>query len=121
MSPHAHRAGRASGPSNRGRDGYRATCRGRTGPRPNRPSQAPDRLQAVVLVDARKAETVAGAVESGDIFPRAEELHTAVRAAVRPEALKDLGAVVQDAGRRGHGDGPERARCARYCQPFWSV
>ena len=66
-----------------------------------------DRLQAVVLVDARKAETVAGAVEPGDIFPRAEELHTAVRAAVGLEALKDLGAVVQDAGRRGHGDGPE--------------
>ena len=59
------------------------------------------------LVDARKAETVAGAVEPGDIFPRAEELHAAVRAAVGLEALKDLGAVVQDAGRRGHGDGAE--------------
>ena len=56
--------------------------------------ELPDRLQAVVLVDARKAETVAGAVESGDIFPRAEELHTAVRAAVRVGQAVTTGTVI---------------------------
>ena len=63
-----------------------------------------DGLQTVFLVDARKAETVAGAVQTRDVLPRTEQLHLAIRAAIGLETFKDLGAVVQNACRRGHGD-----------------
>ena len=63
-----------------------------------------DGLQTVFLVDARKAEAVARAVQACDVLPRTEQLHLAIRAAIGLEALKDLGAVVQNACRRGHGD-----------------
>ena len=62
-------------------------------------------LQRIVGVELRQAQTLAGAVQAGDIFPRAEELHAAVGTAIGLQALKDLRAVVQHACRGGHADG----------------
>ena len=57
-----------------------------------------DGLQRVVGIELRQTQTLAGAVQTGDVLPRTEELYAAVGTAVGLQTLKDLGAVVQDAG-----------------------
>ena len=69
--------------------------------------QFPDRLQPVLLIDPRQTDTVARAVQTRHIFPRAEKLHAAVRTAVGLEPLKHLSAVVQHARGGRHADRPE--------------
>ena len=64
-----------------------------------------DGLQRIVGIKLGQAQTLAGAVQTGDVLPGAEELHAAVGTAVSLHALEDLGAVVQDARGRGHRDG----------------
>ena len=89
----------------------RADVQGRTGVRGDPTGvdldQFLDCLQAVFLVDARKTEPVARAVQACDVLPGSEQLHLAVRAAVCLESFKDLGAVVQNACRRRDGNGTE--------------
>ena len=65
--------------------------------------QADERFQRFLRegrVDLRQAETLGGIVHAGEVIPRAEELHLAVRAAVRLQTLENLHAVMQH-GRRG--------------------
>ena len=64
-----------------------------------------DGLQCVVGIHLGQAQTLTGTVQPGDVLPGAEELHLAVRAAVRLQPLEHLGAVVQDAGGGGQGNG----------------
>ena len=61
--------------------------------------------ERVVGIELWQTQTLAGAVQAGDILPRTEKLHAAVGTAVGLQPLKDLGAVVQDAGGGGERDG----------------
>ena len=57
-------------------------------------------LQRLILVKQRQAHSFGRAVETTDIFHRAEELNTAIGAAIGLQSLKDLGTIVQN-GRGG--------------------
>ena len=64
-----------------------------------------DGLQRVIGVHLRQPQTLAGAVQPGDILPGAEQLHLTVGATVGLQALEYLGAVVENAGGGGESDG----------------
>ena len=57
-----------------------------------------ERLHGVLLRDLRQAETLRRAVHAADVLDRAEELHLAVRTAVRLQSLENLHAVMQYGG-----------------------
>ena len=56
------------------------------------------RLQSVVRIQLRKSQSIAGSIQARDVVPRAEQLHAAVRTAIRLHALEYLRAVMENGG-----------------------
>ena len=57
-----------------------------------------ERLHEVLLGHLRQAQTFGRIVHTADVLDRSEQLDLAVSTAIRLQALKDFGAVVQNGG-----------------------